>query len=514
MAGMFDTGANALLNIGQNTVQPQTDLLQNIAAAQGIKNQALAYQNELTNYKSKQAIGNALSRHVRRDGSIDYGAAISDAAQNPDAAYGLPDAVTQNNIQQAQNIGNQNAQLGLNQRRTGMLAGLAAPLMSKPNVTKGDVARQLGVGVAHGLITMDQAQSAYSALPNDSDGIKQQVRGLMDASIGPEHSYNDAYGNMQMVDDGGVLRWENVGSPASGQGGVQVGAGVEKQVSPDSNATLTPVTIKDPETGQMITVYRPAGELRHPSGGGNFTGRRIDTSGGGSSEPMAGAPAGYNEQYKTGQDMQNALAAQQNDVTQNIATLRNLDALLSSPELKNVRSRTLKDIANNASKFGIDWGGSKGYATIAQEIDKAGTTLRKQMMDGGGGPHTNAGLSDLEHITPGIDMTPTAARALTNEMLTAALYQQRRQKIAAGEKDPTKVLSTLADYDQNFDPRFATIQRLGPEEGREYAKSHISDQREYADAVRRMARAQREKGYDYGLTPQQVDRILGLQNGR
>lgn len=511
MPGMFDTGANALLGIGQNTVQPQTNLLQNIAAAQGIKNQALAYQNELTKYKSKQAIGNALSRHVRRDGSIDYGAAISDAAQNPDAAYGLPDAVTQNNSQQRQNIENQNAQLGLNQRRTGMLAGLAAPLMSNPNVTKGDVARQLGVGVAHGLITMDQAQSAYSALPDDSDGIKQQVRGLMDASVGPEHSYNDAYGEMRLVDDGGVLRWENVGSPASGQGGVPVGAGIEKQVSPESNATLTPVTIKDPETGQMITVYRPAGELRQPSGGGNFTGRRIDTSGGGSSEPMSGAPAGYNEQYKTGQDVQNSLANQQSDVAQNIATLRNLDALLSSPELKEYRSRTLKDIANNASKF-TSYG--KNYATIAQEIDKAGTTLRKQMMDGGGGPHTNAGLSDLEHITPGIDMTTTAARALTNEMLTAALYQQRRQKIAAGVKDPTKVLSTLADYDRNFDPRFATIQRLGPEEGREYAKSHISDQREYADAVRRMARAQREKGYDYGLTPQQVDRILGLQNGR
>ncbi|QQX91339.1 hypothetical protein IGS75_01465 [Gluconobacter sphaericus] len=245
MAGLFDTGANALLSMGQGTIQPQTNQLQNIAAAQGVQNQALEYHNALLGQKARVAIGNALARHVRKDGSIDYGSAIADAASNPDAAYGLPDAVTQNNSQQAQNIGNQGAQLELNQRKTGMLAGLAAPLMSNPDVTKGDVARQLGVGVAHGLISMDQAQAAYSALPDDSAGIRQQVRGLLDASIGPAHAYNDAYGSMQLVDDGGTLHWQNVGSPASGQGGQNVGGSIAKQTSPETNST--PMDVVNPD---------------------------------------------------------------------------------------------------------------------------------------------------------------------------------------------------------------------------------------------------------------------------
>lgn len=57
----------------------------------------------------------------------------------------------------------------------------------------------------------------YTDCADAIGNIYQQVRGLMDASIGPEHSYHDAYGNMQMVDDGGVQRWEMLGLLPTGR---------------------------------------------------------------------------------------------------------------------------------------------------------------------------------------------------------------------------------------------------------------------------------------------------------
>lgn len=513
MAGMFDTGANALLGIGQNTVQPQTNLLQNIAAAQGIKNQALDYTHNALALGAKKAEGAAYAHNYNAlTGEYNMPGVQAEMAKSSAGQYGLPEAVTTIRSQQGKQTSNDAAQLGLATASRNAIGSVLSFVGSNPDPAHLEAGSRMAKAVLP-KGQWGQVDAIVQQISQNPDGIQGGVKQLVNSMQSAPDQQGNTYGTAgATLDNGQQVIVGNQGSAING-GHFQPTTTVQKQVSPDSNATLTPVTMKDPETGQMITVYRPAGELRQPSGGGNFTGRRIDTSGGGNSEPMYGAPTGYNEQYKTGQDVQNSLANQQSDVTQNIATLRNLDSLLSSIP-QNARSRTLKDITNNLSKFGIGGKDAESYATLAQEIDKAGTTLRKQMMDSGGGPHTNAGLSDLEHITPGMEMTPTAARALTNEMLTAALYQQGRQKIAAGEKDPTKVLSTLADYGRNFDPRFATIQRLGPEEGREYAKSHISDQREYADAVRRMARAQREKGYDYGLTPQQVDRILGLQNGR
>ncbi|KAB8122456.1 hypothetical protein D3W54_14795 [Komagataeibacter medellinensis] len=385
--------------------------------------------------------------------------------------------------------------------------------------------------------------SQVMALPTKEQRV-EALKAAYTAHMGQEAT-NRVFGAPTMVDDGQTIQSGTQGSPMDGAA-FSPASGVQKQVSPESDAALVPVWTRDPNNpdGGMVQTMTTAGSLRG-GGGSGFTGRqRIDTAGGSygsgnassnggdgglpasgpasargapsgpvSQMPLASLPVGYEENVKTGQQVRNSLAAQQNDVTQNIATLRNMDALLGSVP-KDARSRALKDIANNLNKFGLGGQDANRYATIAQEIDKAGTALRQQMMEGGGVPHTNAGLDDLGHVTPSMEMTPAAARALTNETLTRALHQQGRQKIAASQSDPTKVMSALADYDQAFDPRFATIQRLGPDEGREYARTHIPDQAQYAASVRRMAQAQRDQGYDYGLTPTQINRILGTQNGR
>ncbi|GBQ72568.1 hypothetical protein AA103196_3098 [Ameyamaea chiangmaiensis NBRC 103196] len=484
------------------------------AQALGVKNALLDNKIRQSEYDAQMARGAAYAHHYNAlTGEYDIPAVQSELGSTSAGQFGLPEAVTTLRSQQKQAIDNQDAQLSFQRHAsTAATDGMGRVIADPTDANVKGYATFMSRLTPAATPQINAIAAQVVALPTKAQRV-EALKGAFTAHMGQEAA-SRVFGTPTSVDDGQNIQ---TGTQASEMdGGAFTPAGVvQKQVGPESNASLVPVTMRDPTTGQMITVYRPASELRQAAGDGTFTGRRIDTAGGGA-EPMAGSPSGYDEQYKTGQAVQNTLAAQQSDVTQNIATLRNLDALLAAVP-KDARSRTLKEITNNVSKFGIGGKDAAGYATLAQEIDKAGTTLRKQMMDGGGGPHTNAGLADLEHITPGMEMTPTAARALTNEMLTAALYQQGRQKVAAGQKDATKVLSALADYDQNFDPRFATIQRLGPEEGREYAKSHIEDPAQYASSVYRMARAARDKGYDYGLTPQQRDRIIAAyeaQSGR
>ncbi|GAJ29738.1 hypothetical protein [Acidomonas methanolica] len=496
MAG-FDTNA-----LRPYETQPGNPLALVAQVAQ-IKNALLENRVRQTEYDAKVAQGNALLGATGADGQTDYARARSAMAANPAAAYGAAEAYSEQNRARAEDLSNTEA--GKN-----AVASILSYVGTNPDQAHLYAAKRM----AQAIFPHQNVEGIVDQIARHPGGIAGGVAQLTNSMQPPAQQEANAYGTAGATVNNGQQTIIGTQQSAMNGGQFQPATTVQQQISPESNAALVPVKVRDPETGQMLTVYRPASELRTAAGNGTFTGRRIDTAGG-QAPPMAEAPTGYDEQYKAGQHVQNTLAAQQSDVTQNIATLRNLDSLLGQLP-KSVRSRTLKEIANNVDKFGISTH-AQDYATLGQEIDKAGTTLRKQMLDSGGGPHTNAGLADLEHITPGMEMTPMAARALTNEMLTASLYQQRRQKIAASTKDATQVLRALADYDQNFDPRFATIQRLGPEEGRDYARTHIEDPAQYAASVYRMAKTQRDRGYDYGLTPAQQDRIIAAyeaQRGR
>lgn len=467
MAGLFDTGANALLGMGQGTVRPQTNQLQNIAAAQGIQNQALEYQNALLGQKARKAVGNALARHVRKDGSIDYGSAIADAASDPDAAYGLPDAVTQNNSQQAQNIGNQGAQLELNQRKAGMLAGLAAPLMSNPNVTKGDVARQLGVGVAHGLISMDQAQAAYSALPDDSSGIRQQVRGLMDASIGPAHAYNDAYGSMQLVDDGGTLHWQNVGSPASGQGGQNVGGGIAKQTSPETNSA--PIDVINPDGSHSIlrrdqVVGGAQGRPTVPPevmGSGRYPTAQ-PANPGYQSSPAAGQTAALTETAQAGAQGANALMQASANRNDRMAALGNmssdLEGFTSGPGSERIR--------HFASVFDNWTGGNwkSGEIENAQSFNKWAQNLANAQSQALG-TGTDSKLAAAVHASPNSALQGSTNRLMIHQLMgNEDAINAKAQAWQKAGLQPAQFQQWNQQFSQSFDPRAYQLLRMTPDE--------------------------------------------------
>lgn len=229
----FDMNANALLGMGQGTVQPQNNLMPTIAQAAGIQNQLLAYKVQHAEFDSKKATGAAYANNYNQlTGKYNMPGVYKDMGATEAGQYGLPEAVTTGLAQQGQGVTNDTSQLNLNQHRMGMIAGMLAPYANRQNLTKQDLAPAYGSAIAHGIMTIDQANQSYASLPQDGDALKQQVRGLYDAASGPQSAYNDAYGSQQLVDVGGHLQWQSVGSPASGQGGVSVGAPVAKTLSP------------------------------------------------------------------------------------------------------------------------------------------------------------------------------------------------------------------------------------------------------------------------------------------
>ncbi|WP_336717559.1 hypothetical protein [Asaia bogorensis] len=307
----FDT--NALQPTPLRTANP----LEMAGQAAQIKNALLDYNVRKSEYDAQKAQGAAYADHYNPlTGKYDMPAVLSQMGASEDGQFGLPDAITRVRSQQSQQIGNDAQQLQLSQRRAGMIAGIAAPYLQKPDLTKTDLAPAYGTAIAHGLMSLEQANQSYASLPAGGDALKQQVRGLMDSSIGPEHAYQDAYGTTQLVDDGGVLRWQNVSSPASGQGGRDIGAPITKQTSPDFNNHLVPVTNSDGSPGydtqgNIAGTTKPTVPLS-VMGDGSYPGAANGTGVRGRAAPyVAGPPAGQVEAQRAAAEVTGREAGEQ-----------------------------------------------------------------------------------------------------------------------------------------------------------------------------------------------------------
>jgi len=493
MAG-FDT--NALAN---PRYTPPANPLEMAGQALTLKNALLGNKIQQAEYDSRMASGNALTGATDANGNTDYNKARADYVRSGHS-FGAEEAFSRQNVARHEDVLNQDEQLAFQNHASNAAADGMGRLVDDPtnaNVRGYAAFMKRLTPAASGQI--DAITNQVLALPTAGQR-KEALKAAFTAHMGQEAS-NRVFGTPTSVDDGQTIQ---TGTQASGMNGgaFTPASGVQRQLSPEANAQLQPV-MEDTPYGR-VQRYRTAGSIRAGEAPQGFTGRRVDVTGNGGGAD-AGNPIGYEDQAKHGVAVQSALRDQQGEVSQTIATLRNLDGLIARIP-KDARSRKLAEISNNLDKFGIS--PDPAYATLSQEITKAGSTVRKQMMDTGAGPHTNAGLSELDHITPSMDMTPTAARALVNEQISKAEFQRARGQMVQGITNPTEVMQRLADYDANFDPRFATIRRLGPEEGREYARTHIGDPAQYAASLYRMARAARDKGYDYGMTQQQRDRII------
>ena len=480
--------ANALLGIGQGTVQPQNNLMPNIAQAQEVANSALAYKRNALALAAEQAQGAAYAKNYNHlTGKYNMPGVYKDMGATEAGQYGLPQAVTTGLAQQNAGITNDTSQLNLNQHRMGMIAGMLAPYANRQNLTKQDLAPAYGSAIAHGLMTIDQANQSYASLPQDGDALKQQVRGLYDAASGPENAYNDAYGTMRLVDVGGHLEWQNVGSSASGQGGVAQGAPISKTLSPseatapfnynDANGNPKIGTRADilqangqgsalDNTGKPTVPLDVMGNGRYPGGSQDFSGPGTNVQGaaaqggGFSAGPAPGTIEAQQATAKAGADAANALMQAASKRNDRLAMLRNMELDLSgfTPGPGWSKLRSIQAIASN-------WGIPIDSKNIddAQGFDKWAQNLANAQADALG--HSDARLAAAEHATPNSKMQKGTIKLMLHQMAGKEdAINAKAQAWQSAGLPVTQYRAWEQKFNQGFDPLAFQILRMTPEE--------------------------------------------------
>lgn len=502
MAGFNGFNTNALMP----TPLQQSNPLEMAGQAATLKNALLGNQIQQSEYDAKMAQGNALLGATDASGRTDYGKARATMAGNPKAAYGAADAFQSQNVSRNQDILNQDAQLSLEQHQSKAAANAMGETYNAPTNTNldGYAAFQKTL-TPHASAQIDAIRDQVKSLPT-VEQRQQALKSAFTAHMGQDAA-SRAFGAPSTMSDG----QNNYGGTTDQYTGAFTPASrMQLKTSPEYNNTYADREIMTPQglkKQSMTNAQYAAYQQQH----GGFTGR-VDVTGNGSSKtPDTAIPIGAEEQTKTGLAIKNELAGNVQSYRDENTNWRNITGLIHAMASDNqFRGLKLAEASNLASKLG--WGGN--YATLVQELDKAAGKARQSMMQGGSGPHTNAGMQEISHITPSTELTIPAALALAHEGITDTSNKIRRGMYVQKVENPMDVPRSLGEYDALYDPRFETIQRLGPQEGRAYAASHIADKAQYAASVRRMAQAQRDGKYDFGLTPAQVDRILGHANGR
>ncbi|WP_406586391.1 hypothetical protein [Asaia lannensis] len=472
MAGEIDT------SIALQAGRPSINMLNPLEVAR----QGAEYRNALlgnkirqSEYDAQKAQGAAYAHHYNPlTGKYDMPALQAELGSTEAGQFGLPDAVTRVRSQQKQQLDNDTTKLALNSKRLGLVAGILAPYANKEGLTKEDLIPAYGSAIAHGLMKIDEANQSYSSLPAGGDGLRQQVRGLQDAAIGPEHAYNDAYGSMKLVDDGGALRWQNVSSPASGQGSRDVGAPITKQTSPDFNNHLVPVTNSDGSPGydtqgNIAGTTKPTVPLS-VMGDGSYSGAANDPFGGsgvkGRATPyVAGPPAGQIEAQKrtaeAGATASNALMqadAARNDrmaMLGNMAT--DLTNFQSGPGNENWRK--IGSIFNNYSPVQI----GEDHIEAAQSFNKWAQSVANAQAAALG--HSDARLAAAEHAVPNSKLQEGTNRGMIHQLMgnEDAIHAQAMAWQKAG-LPPSQYLDWQQKFNQNFDPRAFQVLRMTPAE--------------------------------------------------
>ncbi|WP_029605512.1 hypothetical protein [Kozakia baliensis] len=478
---------NALAHPGYVAPANPLEMASNAVA---FKNALLGNKIQQAEYDARMAQGAAYAHHYNPlSGRYDMPAVQQEMGSTAAGQYGLPEAVTTIRSQQAQQIGNDQAQLELNGRRMGMIAGIVSPYANRPNLTKRDLAPAYGAAIAHGIMSIDQANQSYAALPEGGDALKQQVRGLLDSAAGPGHAYNDAYGTMQLVDDGGTLRWQNVGSPASGQGGQDVGAGVQRQTSPEFNHHLVPV--EDARGNPVLKTQAVIeGKPTVPP----------SVMGDGSYRASANSQEGYAAGPSPGQvDAQKATAAASagganalmqaaSQRNERLGMLSNLSTDLSGFQSGGGYSRLRKmaAIVNNVSPYQFDEDGIEA----AQSFDKWAQNLANAQATALG--HSDARLAAAEHASPNSALQEGTNRMMIHQLMgNEDAINAKANAWKASGLPPAQYQTWEQSFNQSFDPRAFQILRMDPAERQKVFKGmrDSGQMDEFKQTYNRMAAA-------------------------
>jgi hypothetical protein len=133
---------------------------------------------------ARQAIGNAYQKAMRPDGTIDLGAAQSQIASDPNAAFLAPQATNDLLSQRGQIIANATAQFQLGSSQNKFLMDMLGTYADKPDLNYNDVLNGVVSAARNSNIPSGVLIGTLSGMPQDPARLRDYLVNMRKAAIG------------------------------------------------------------------------------------------------------------------------------------------------------------------------------------------------------------------------------------------------------------------------------------------------------------------------------------------
>lgn len=465
MAG-FDTGANALLGIGQNTIRP-TNPSDQLAQALNIRNALLGNKIQQAEYDARMAGGNALLGATDDTGRTDYAKARATMARDPKAAYGAAQAMREQNASRQEDVLNQDEQLAFQNHASEAAANGMGRLVNDPsNANVRGYAAFMKRLTPAASVQINTIANQVLALPT-TEQRQEALKAAFTAHMGQEAS-GRVFGTPTSVDDGQTIQ---TGTQASGMdgGAFTPAAGVQRQISPETNSS--PMEVINPDGSrsyvrrdQVVGGAKPTvppeamGSGRYPT--------QQPANPGYQAAPAAGQTEALAATAKAGADGANALMQASANRNDRMAMLGNmasdLEGFTSGPGYENLRH--LASTVDNWT--GLNWKGSD--IQDAQSFNKWAQNLANAQSQALG-TGTDSKLAAAVHASPNSSLQDSTNRLMIHQLQgNEDAINAKAQAWKASGMQPAQFQQWNQQFSQSFDPRAFQMIRMTPQERSTY----------------------------------------------
>lgn len=325
--------------------------------------QALAQINQIRQAKlqrtalqqqigANQAASGAIQGNTDPQGNVNVSGVLSQLAQNPQAAYNLPDIATKLYQMQGAQYGAQNAKMEGTQKQIGYWDSQLGGMLAKGDkLSKGDVITSLAGGIANGMISPQQAQQYATEVPDDPAQLQGWAKNHW---LSLQDSKQQA---ALIAPQGGVVNYGGGTAFTSRDpmtGAVTINGNLNNTLSPE--AATSPVQLSTPSGTPYVTTRQQfaaqAAGAGQPRAG--YTGRYGDTGAAGGAQsdvPAGGMQTGLSPAAQAAQT-----AAASTQATQSTTAAQSLhNAAADAPMRVNLLNTARDALSGITTGPGTDW---------------------------------------------------------------------------------------------------------------------------------------------------------------
>jgi hypothetical protein len=313
------------------------------------KLQRMALQQQIG---ANQAASGAIQGNTDAQGNVNVPSVLAQLAQNPQAAYNLPDIATKLYNMQGAQYSAQNAKLEGVQKQIGYWDSQLGGMLAKgPNLSKDDVIKSLAGGISSGMISPQQAQQYATEVPDDPAQLQSWAKNHWLSLQDTKQQAALLVPQVQTVNTGGQTNVLNI-DPLTGQ--PKIAGTLLNTMSPET--ATSPVQLSTPGGTPYITTRQQFANQAAGAGqpGAGYTGRYGDTGAGAGAQsdvPAGGLQTGLSPAQQAAQT-----AAASTQATQSTTAAQSLhNAAADAPMRVNLLNTARDALSGITTGPGTDW---------------------------------------------------------------------------------------------------------------------------------------------------------------